>query len=314
MQRRKSLLRRFGGLSIAVLVILVISRDCCGDVLYSGTGASAYVVVLGHDNNQDGSIPASLSGSATVTYTIYPFTPGGSSYVTATASASATPGATNLLQIQNYLSATAAQGQVVGAYSTAPESQAFATWGNVAATVQAPTGSPLPASIQLEFRINYQNPDPTAFNALGTPNNGLGSPANPLSLTVNGYPIYLTGAGTPLQAGEQPVQTLPNGMLSGTFHLDLPLSSSGTSSLFSISLGSDLAALGQTLSDTKSLSLLGIDLPDGTPIPADYNVSFDSGQPTPPPPPSVPEPAPLAVWGLLAGIGALIVHRRKSIS
>ncbi len=313
MQRRKSLLRWFKGLSIGVLVTLVVTRHCCGDVLYSGNGASAYVIVLGHYDNQDGSIPASLSGSATVKYTIYPFTPGGSSNVTATASASATNGATNLLQIQNYLSATAAQGQVVGAFSpTAPESQASATWGNVAATVQAPAGSPLPSSIQLDFRINYQNPDPTVFTALGIPNNGLGWPANPLSLTVNGYPIYLTGAGTPLQSGEQPVQTLPNGMLSGTFHLDLPLSSSGTSSLFSISLGSDLAALGQTLSDTKSLSLLGIYLPDGTPIPADYNVTFDSGEPAPLPPPSVPEPTPLAVWGILTGIGALIVHRRKS--
>ncbi len=305
---------RSGRLSIAVLATLGSIDACRADVMYSGTGASAYVVVLGQDDNQDGSIPASLSNSATVKYTIYPFTPGGSSYVTATASASATPGSTNLLQIQNYLSATAAQGQVVGAYSTPPESQALASWGNVAATVQAPIGSPLPSSIQLDFRINYQNPDPTTFNASGTPNNGLGWPANPLSLTVNGYPIYLTGAGTPLQAGEQPVQTLPNGMLSGTFHLDLPLSSSGTSSLFSISLGSDLAALGQTLSDTKTLSLLGIYLPDGTPISADYNVSFDSGQPTPLPPPSVPEPTPLAVWGLLTGIGALIVHRRKSRS
>ncbi len=145
------------------------------------------------------------------------------------------------------------------------------------------------------------------------PNNGLGWPANPLSLIVSGIPIYLPGAGTPLQAGEQPVQTLPNGMLSGTFHVDLPLSSSGTSSLFSINLGSDLAALGQTLSDSKSLSLLGIYLPDGTPIPADYNVSFESGQPSPPLPPSIPEPTPLAVWGLLAGIG-IIVHRRKSRS
>jgi len=288
-----------------------VTQFCRADVIYSGTGASAYVSALGQSDSQVGSTPASASGTATVNYTQYPNSPG-STNATATAWASATPGATDLLQVQNYLSSSGSQGPFVGTFSpVVPESTAAASWNYVEAKVTGPAGNSLPGSIRLEFQVNYQTPS-SFFNGLG-PVNGLGWPAFPYALAVNGSQIPLTSAGTPLQPGEQPVQTQSNGSLMGTFHLDLPLSASGVSQEFSIGLGSDLAGLGKTLSDYKSLSLIGIYLPDGTPISADgYSVSFDSG--LPPPPPQTPEPSTLAVWVLLVGSGAFIVHRRKSIS
>ena len=153
-----------------------------------------------------------------------------------------------------------------------PESTAAASWNNVQATVTGPAGTAVPDSIRLEFQVTYQTPT-TYSNSFIV--NGLGWAAFPFGLTVNGAPMTLTAAGTPLQAGEQPVQALANGSLTGFFHLDLPVSALGTSQQFSLGLGSDLAGLGRTLSDSETLSLAGIYLPDGTPISADgYNMSF----------------------------------------
>jgi hypothetical protein len=78
-----------------------------------------------------------------------------------------------------------------------------------------------------------------------------------------------------------------------------------------LAIGSDLAGLGTTQSDSETLSLTGIYLPDGTPISAKgYNVSFESGLPPPPVQP-VPEPGTLAIWLFLIGSGALAVRRRE---
>jgi len=309
MQRETSSPRWFANILATVLATLAVPQFSQADVIYSGTGASADVFALGQLNTQAGSTPASLTDSATVNYTQYPNTPG-TATVTASGTAFATPGASTLLQVQNSLSATGSQGPFVGAFSPPPESEAAASWNNVAATVRGPAGSALPGSIQVDFRVTYQNPDTLSSNGAV---NGLGWLAFPHSLTVNSSWITLPNAGTPLQPGEQPVQKMSNGLLTGTLHVDLPLSATGTSSLFSIGLGSDLAALGKTLTDFKSLSLTGIFLPDGTPISAGgYSVSFESGLPPPPPAPQVPEPSTLAVWGLLASGGALGVRRRRS--
>ena len=138
------------------MVIFGATRCCSGDVLYSGTGAIAWVDALDQTAAQVGSTPAYLSDSANVKYTIFPSTPGGSSYATVTASASATPGATTLLQIQNYLSVTPAQGQPVRAESPPPESKVSATWGDVAATLKR---RPEVAPVVYSTRIPDQLPE-----------------------------------------------------------------------------------------------------------------------------------------------------------
>ena len=308
MQLRPFARHRIPATLAAVLAAFGSVQICRGDVMYSGNGVSSYVNALGPYGLQVGSTPASASGTANVNYTQYPFTTG-SENVTASAWALATPGATDLLQVKNSLSSDGAQGPFVGTFSVVPESTAATSWNNVQATVTGPAGTALPDSIRLEFQVTYQTPTVFANSFIV---NGLGWPAFPPGLTVNGGQIILTSAGTPLQTGEQPVQALPNGSLTGFFHLDLPLSALGTSQQFSLGLGSDLAGLGTTLSDSKTLSLAGIYLPDGTPISADgYNVSFESGLPPPPVQP-VPEPGALAMWVILAGSGAALYRRRKS--
>jgi hypothetical protein len=308
MRRQRLAQRRIPATLAVVVAAFGLPPLCRADVMYSGDGVSSYVNALGPYGFQVGSTPASASGTANVNYTLYPLTTG-SATATATAWALATPGGTDLLQVKNYLSSNGPQGPFVGAFSVPPESTAAASWNNVQATVTGPAGTALPDSIRLEFQVTYQTP--TAFeNSFIV--NGLGWPAFPPGLSVNGAPFVLTSAGTALQAGEQPVQALANGSLTGFFHLDLPLSALGTSQQFSLSLGSDLAGLGTTLSDTKTLSLAGIYLPDGTPISADgYSVSFESGLPPPPLQP-VPEPGALAMWVILAGSGAAWFRRRKS--
>jgi hypothetical protein len=305
MQRPTIRLRGFAATLAVVFVALCLSEICRADVLYSGTGSSGYVNSLGQYDFLTGSTPASASATVTDNYSLLSGSTG-SEVVTGSSWASVTPGATDLMQIQNSLSSSGSSGPFVGTFSVWPESTAAASWNNVQATVTGPTGAALPSSIQLEFQINYQHPT--------SQNNGGGWPAFPYGLSVTGYAGYqimLPGAGNPIQPGEQPVQIQANGSLTGSFHLDIPLSALGTSQQFGLAIGSDLAGLGTTQTDSETLSLTGVYLPNGTPISADgLNVSFESG--LPPVVEPVPEPGTMAVWALMAGGGALFIHRRKS--
>jgi len=181
----------------------------------------------------------------------------------------------------------------------------MAYWSDVAATVHGLAGSSPPSSIRLEFQVNYT--PPAQLSMYGIP---YALPAQ--GLLVNGLPMTLANAGVPLQSGEPPVHAQPDGSLTGSFHLDLPLSLSGTSQLFSLALESDLVGVMRfvpsTVRESMSLSLTGILLPDGTPISSEgYNVSFESG--LPPPVTPVPEPTAWAVWCILAAFGATIYRR-----
>ena len=191
--------------------------------------------------------------------------------------------------------------------------QANAWWDNVAATLHGPTVSAMPSSIRLEFQITYSPPNTASLYDIAQPN------LVAQGLVGTGVPA-LTSAGTPLQPGEPAVQALSNGLLSGTFHLDLPLSATGTSQQFSLGLTSDLDLFKVlyswpgTLQLPMSLSLTGIYLPDGTPIAAaGDSVTFDSGLPPPIVAP-VPEPTSVAAWCLLAAGAAMKLHRRKRSS
>ena len=174
-----------------------------------------------------------------------------------------------------------------------------------------------PSSVRLEFQVNYQSP--SLMNQYGLTT--YYSPSVPLAgqvLAVYGPgSVTLTEAGTPLQPGEPAVQAQPNGSLTGTFHLDLPLSAAGKSQLFSLALSSDLETFQimthwtGNINEAMSLSLVGIYLPDGTPASAaGYNVTLDSGEPPPPIP--VPEPATATLWCLLAASGAAILRRGRA--
>lgn len=283
-----------------------------GDVIYTGSGAGANASGLNPQySQQQGTTPASATANVTATYehngiVLVP----GSTPVTMAASALATPGAATLLQVHTSFSSPD-PGSIVGAIRPADWVNANAWWNNVDATVQGPAGSPPPSSIRLEFQVNYGLPE--LMNQFG-----ISSYTQPgQALLMNNYPMLLTDAGTPLQAGEPAVQW-QNGSLSGTFHIDLPLSAAGVSQQFSLGVSSDLD-LGRllyhypgTLNNTISVALKGIYLPDGTPIAAaGDNVTFTSGL-TPPPPVPAPEPATLAGWCLLLACGGMILRRARS--
>jgi hypothetical protein len=244
--------------------LTVIGGEACfAAPIFSGTGASAWVETLDQGSQQVGSSPAFISTSATVHYTHFglPLIPD-QVPVSASVYAAATPtaGAAYLLEVRSFASSPN-PGSMVGASHPWPVTDATANWYNVAATVKNLDGSPLPGSIQLHFRVDY---------APGWQN--MGPPWGPFGqrVDVTGPSIYLGGAGTSLEPGEQPVQALPNGLLSGTFHMDLPLSKLGLSSQFSVRIESQLPALQEYISLAKGseigLALTGVTLPDGTPL------------------------------------------------
>jgi hypothetical protein len=302
-------LGRLGALGFTLFLPLALASRSGADVIFKGTGAWAYADAVDQDSQQTGTAPAVVGGSATIHYTHFDVnqTPG-TTTASFEADASANPGAADLLQLHAFFSSPGA-GSIVGATQPGAFISESANWSNVAATVSGPAGSSLPSSLRLEFQVNYN-----ALNSWGFfPTQSWES--QPQALLVNGYRMTLTDAGVPLQSGEQPVRAQPDGSLTGTFHLDLPLSSSGTSHLFSLGLSSDHWGLlypggPVTIQGFMSLSLAGIYLPDGTPIAqGGYNVTFDSGL-TPPPTP-VPEPATWAAWCLMTAFGARVLRRRS---
>jgi hypothetical protein len=257
-----------------------------------------------------GTTPAAVGGTATINYTYLNssnlmLTPA-TVTVSAAAYAAATPGAADLLTLHTFYSSPGAVPSV-GASRPDPDIIAQAGWNNVAATVEAPVGISLPSSIRLDFQVNYGSPN--KLSPFGIPDGALPTQA----VLVNGYSqVALANAGTPLQAGEPAVRVQADGSLTGSFHLDLPLSSSGTSPQFSVSLSSNLMNLlnngSGTIQNSMSLSLTGILLADGTPIDSKgYSVTFESGLPSPP---SVPEPGTWAIWLVTAVSGGWILRRR----
>jgi hypothetical protein len=200
----------------------------------------------------------------------------------------------------------------IGAPQPDPDLIANASWGNVQATAQGPPGTAPPSSIRLEFQVIYTPQDQLSrfgFGAAGV---------TAQNLLVNGLPMTLTSAGTRLQSGMAPVVALPNGLLSGSFSMDLPLTTAGKSGLLSLELSYNplnlFDATASTISQSMLLRLTGILLPDGQPILSEgYNVTFDSGLPSPPLPPAgtAPEPSTVAIWSALVVCGALM-RRRKT--
>lgn len=275
--------------------------------IFKGTGALAWVDTLDQYAQQSGSTPALVSATETVHYTHFGNLAPDQAPVTVNAFASSTPtaGAADLLDIRSQANSPVSS-DVVGASRPWPVVETQANWGNVQATVQGPPGASLPQSIRLEFRVEYTGPGQMPSNYISP----YGS-----DVRINPGPaVFLGPAGMPAQIGEAPVQALPNGMLGGTFHLDLPLSDAGVSKLFNVSVSSMYSALPLDLllaqGNEVRVALADVVLPDGTSLEQKgYKVTFESGLPDPPP---VPEPSAWAAWGLLAACGWAAVRRRRA--
>ncbi len=285
-------------LSVALLV-LCSSTICLADAIYTGDGASAQASVLDQFSQQVGASPAYVNSTATINYTQFPSTPA-TVVVSETGYAAATPGGANLLQISSTFSSPNVP-QTVGASRPDPDPYIAASWNNVAATVSGPAASPLPSEIRLEFQITYT--PPSQLSQVSSLETGFTAQ----TLYVNGRSMALTDAGVPLQAGMPAVVARPDGTLTGSFYLDLPLSSSGTSNQFNLGLvynPIDLLNDTANLSEAMTLSLTGILLPNGMPLSSEGdNVTFDSG--LPPPLMPTPEPTTWMLWCAVAALGAV---------
>jgi hypothetical protein len=241
---------------IACLVVLTLLIGRAGSTapIFTGSGAKAWVE--GFDQFLQGSSgPVYLSDSRTVQYTHFSFSfplVDDQAPVAITAYASATPRADAPYLLEVRSSGSSPQtGPTVGVIRPWPEVLTSASWSNVAATVQSPQGAPIPASIPLNFRLEYTPPD-------RVPTGSIGSPWGQF-VSVTGPYIRPSPAGTSLQFGEPPVQALANGLLAGTFHLNLPQSSAGVSKQFSVGLSSELnALLGYTRTSWTSEMILAL--------------------------------------------------------
>jgi hypothetical protein len=279
---------------------------------FSTGGAIARVDALDRWSVQSGSTPAAIDQTGVIHFTDYDAnsqpSPGSvTATVNTSASASDTPAAGSL-QLHLAFSAPSPGNYSGGTDPTAVVS-AFADWPNFTTTVQAPAGRPMPGSIRLEFQANY-TPPPADWNHENSRISVMLPSSTPM--VMFGYP------GSPMQAGETtPVQVQPDGTLTGTFHVDVPLPPSGVSTVpFSMLLQDWMSGLPRnaavSVDDVASVALNGMYGPDGSSLTAEgYMVSFQTApgllQFTP-----TPEPATWAAWGVIATVGALMLRRHRT--
>jgi hypothetical protein len=308
-RRRRVIARAISGF-VAVAVGFASTARIRADAVYTGDGLGAWVNTFDQTAYQTGGAPAVISTATTVNYTNYDMNNNakpGSVIASVYASGAATPGGATLLQMQTSLLAPA-PGRFGGPMSPGTETQGAAYWGNVTTTVGAPAGASMPSSIRLDFQVNYSPADANAY--FGTRTAYLSMTGSPLML--------LPAAGSIIKYAEPPAQMQADGTLTASFHLDVPLSSSGVSaSPFAISMVEMLPGItnsaATSLHDKISVSLTGIDLPDGTPLlTAGYSVTFNS-VPGPLAIETAPEPATWATWGVMAAVGALMLRRRTRV-
>lgn len=329
--------RRFVTLAFGfAIAIPVLGPAARGDAMGPWNGASASTTVFDQNASQQGAT-AAASGSETQSFEYV----GSSGYppglyhipVSGSASAIATGRPDQILSIQSQYQ-TPNPGKLGPPFGTPGEVRASASWTNDAVILTPPVGGTLPDSVRLQFALtvapqtpaNYYSPyydvPEQHFSSFGTiqlrANNQsytvgpwmasqVGDRSSSAFDSVTTYPASATAIPT-----LDPVTKLPGVIRSiGTFHLDLPLSASGVSDPFHLTLESRLSTgLAQSsaikIYHNAVLALTDVTLPDGTSlISKGYGVTFESGMPSP-----VPEPTSLACWGLVASAAGWVGRRR----
>lgn len=296
---------------VAFVVAGALVPPAWSDILFTGNGASAGVNTFDQTAVQSGSTPALIDARTAVNYTNYDMNNNaspGSVTATVIASAVANPGTANLLQLNTMFWAPD-PGRFAGPTDPWTGILENAYWGNLTAKVDPQAGSPMPSSIRLEFQVNYAHSDIDRSMGLGIPSAYVSLTGSPM--------IPLPAAGSVMQFGEAPAKTQSNGSLTASFHLNVPLSSSGVSiSPFALGLSAAFPGIlnnsASSINDAMSVSLTGIYLPDGTSLTADgYGVTFHSVA-GPIQFETVPEPATWTAWSVIAGFGALMLRHRRT--
>jgi hypothetical protein len=294
-----------------------------GDAIQPWAGASASATVFDRTTSQVGPTASTGgSGTRTVHYEGSPsFNP--TRYFDITVNGSASAGATgradDLLDVSGHYNA-GSPGTLGYARPVVPPVSATASWNGDRVIVAAPLGGSMPDSVRLQFALTFQAPPayPEAIWQYGS----MRLDANGQAISIQPSGVYAYGGGpAPMSGNFDTLKLLPTSNSSpydyiGTFHIDLPLSGSGTSDPFQLALSSlpntGLYSNGGYYADQSArLALTGVTLPDGTSLAtAGYGVSFASGLLGGPSP--VPEPTSLACWALTALGACWLIRHRKS--
>lgn len=302
----------------------ILAGRADGTPIFTGNGAGAWINAPNQFVEQQGGTPASVSGSATVGYTNMPVLTGdppqsvtneGSLTETYSGYAASTPSALGrpLLELRGSASSPN-PGDTVGAYSTPTELGMNTYWGGVIAKVGNPAGPAFPDSIRLNFALAYTPPSQIQEANWGA------APGSYTTQTIglnNWYGTRLTDVGGPAVLPDQgPVTMGADGLLHTTFSMTLPLSNTGQSDVFSITMSSRMAGVLEMRdvdnASAMTLTLNSITLPNGADLEGSgYAIAFESGNPETAPPP-VPEPTTWLAWGLIAAGSAWRFRRPRN--
>jgi hypothetical protein len=313
-------------LGLAMYLATVSDRGAVADAIAgSWSGASTNVSFGRQTQSQQGATANSMAGqSFTINYEGSPaFDP--PQYFNDTVSGSVTASAggnpSNLLQVT--ASAHSDNPGTLGDWvGTNVYGNAAASWNNDAAIVSGPAGASLPGTIRLNFTLTFSGA------------NGFGEYST-LTASYNGTKLSYFGTDDPVfhpwginpspsNAGAVDSSTVTGknnysfgyagNTVTDTFHIDLPVSKTGISDPFSLSL--QLTPFEGLISNTTTnysgltagIALNSVTLPDGTPLSAlGDSVAFESGLSAPV---AAPEPASFLAWGLVAAIAGLAASRR----
>lgn len=207
------------------------------------------------------------------------------------------------------------------------EVRALATWTDDAVSVRAPEGTRLPEAVRLHFALDFGR---LRFGSLALTFNDNVLRASEDEFVNQGTRYQYKPQGADRFRELFNLNDPPEGIDSYdpvhrddpdtgrerrvTFHLDLPVDDAGVSAPFSLGLES-VPSVGLVSNQFVSadhrdftVSLTDVRLPDGTPLTSQvYAVSFASGLSWSEP---VPEPASLAIWGLVACVAGRTARRR----